>query len=448
MYRTCNKIWHYFKIFSQQTTIHGFNIIGMPNLHWTERFFWTVIIALSAAGAISLTTSNWNRYSANPTVISIQKDYRNWENHLPAVTGCFNDKVDEKKAEKYIYEKWKSDVADSKYPFYVEFVRAIAYSSYNNFEDLEKFKNDSSLFDVDMVGLVSEVYPKVTGTLVTVDKSREFKWEIILIELGVCFTFFSKFSELLSIRVPDDDRNDTETSNSPLKCHYLNGLCYARFDSNPKLPLKYYVHSHLEIPDLSSKHYHSLGKGSDMEINYRVIETQASGDIKYLRPAQRNCRFDDEPLSSEAKAYTIKGKTCNVTGLLCLAKYKKQLLENPKSLGCKCPQTCNFINYLPEIPKLVVWETGAYFDQMTTFRWGLLHPTTKYRRDIIFGFGDLIVSIGGTLNLFLGISFMSIIEVFFLICENIIDSVLENTRVGKLKRKMKKTAPLKSHFFY
>lgn len=38
----------------------------------------------------------------------------------------------------------------------------------------------------------------------------------------------------------------------------------------------------------------------------------------------------------------------------------------------------------------ILREEGGYFDQRITFRWGLLHPTTKYKRDILFGFGDLI----------------------------------------------------------
>lgn len=32
----------------------------------------------------------------------------------------------------------------------------------------------------------------------------------------------------------------------------------------------------------------------------------------------------------------------------------------------------------------------GYFDRRITFRWGLLPPTTKYHRDILFGFEDLV----------------------------------------------------------
>ncbi|XP_057656864.1 uncharacterized protein LOC130894228 isoform X2 [Diorhabda carinulata] len=404
------------------------------------------MVSFAAAGAISLTISNWNRFSANPTVVSIEKDYRNWENDIPAVTGCFNDKVDIKKADKYILEKWKIKLGHPKYDHYMDFIKLVANLSYENLYYFEKFKNDVDLHNVDMAQLTFDVHPDITGSLVTVDKTRKFKWNVILIELGICFTFFSKLSQVFTIK-NKEYLNETENiDNNLLKCHYLNGLCYARFDSDPTLPIKYYVHSYMEVPDISTRQYHELGKGWDMEINYRMVETLTSPNIRYLTPKQRKCRFNDEPTLKNFFNYSIglcqmacryklamtfcgckpyfyqifEGTSCNVSGLLCLAQYSKNFAKTPLELNCKCPETCHLINYIPDTPKVTIWQSGVFFDQRTTFRWGLLHPTTKYLRDILFGFGDLIVSFGGTLNLFLGISFISIIESIFLICENII----------------------------
>lgn len=39
---------------------------------------------------------------------------------------------------------------------------------------------------------------------------------------------------------------------------------------------------------------------------------------------------------------------------------------------------------------LIYFRKSGYFDQRITFRWGIIHPTTKYKRDIIFGFEDLV----------------------------------------------------------
>lgn len=144
-------------------------------------------------------------------------------------------------------------------------------------------------------------------------------------------------------------------------------------------------------------------------------ETTASSRLHSLSPKQRGCRFDNEPLSEGFPAYsssicyvtcrykivmkhchckpffyhTLPGKYCDMKGLLCMAKYASNLTQSPSTLGCKCPQDCNLIKYLPMPPKRTVWQYG-YFDQRITFRWGLLAPTTKYNRDILFGFEDLV----------------------------------------------------------
>lgn len=62
------------------------------------------MVAAAAAGALSLAHSHLMRYLANPTVVSLQKDFRNWENYFPAATGCFAHRVDEEKAKTFIFE--------------------------------------------------------------------------------------------------------------------------------------------------------------------------------------------------------------------------------------------------------------------------------------------------------------------------------------------------------
>nr|CAH7764777.1 unnamed protein product [Callosobruchus chinensis] len=114
-----------------------------------------------------------------------------------------------------------------------------------------------------------------------------------------------------------------------------------------------------------------------------MIETGASPDIRYLSPSQRRCRFDDEPLTDKVPYYST-------TICFVMCRYE-MALKGQRDL----------------------------FEERITFRWGLIHPTTKYRRDILFGFGDLVVSLGGTFNLFLGISFISLYETAYLLVEGI-----------------------------
>lgn len=68
------------------------------------RIFWVVIVHLAALGAIALSLSNWRRYSANPTVVSLRKDFRNWNNAFPSATACFLQRVNKQYANNYIFE--------------------------------------------------------------------------------------------------------------------------------------------------------------------------------------------------------------------------------------------------------------------------------------------------------------------------------------------------------
>lgn len=43
-----------------------------------------------------------NRYTENPTVVSIQKNYRDWTTIFPAVTVCFASRIDRELATAYI----------------------------------------------------------------------------------------------------------------------------------------------------------------------------------------------------------------------------------------------------------------------------------------------------------------------------------------------------------
>lgn len=132
-----------------------------------------------------------------------------------------------------------------------------------------------------------------------------------------------------------------------MKCHYLNGLCYARYDSEPNLPLRvsakcklkkncssifqYYIHSHFDVAHITSKTSHLLKESEEMEINYKMIETSASKNIKYLSMAQRKCRFEDEALSKEISVYST-----SMCKMMC--RYKMAM----SFCGCK-PFFYNFL---------------------------------------------------------------------------------------------------------
>ncbi|KAK9879010.1 hypothetical protein WA026_003824 [Henosepilachna vigintioctopunctata] len=423
-----------------------------------------VICALTAV--VSLTSSSWKRYSENPTVVSLEKDYRNWLNLFPAVTGCFMKKVDDERAEEYIKRKWKVDNSSERFNYYMDFITIVSNISYHNLKDFGRFKNDMTLNNIDLLELASYVHPKLLGTLVTFEPKKKPKWTIIMTEIGICFSVNTKFAPFLEINVREERRRYGKEEIPILRCHYLNGLCYARYDSDPSLPVKYYVHSFLDVVHATIDEPIVVEQSQEMDISFQMQETTSSPTLRQLSPAQRKCRFHDEPQTKEVPIYSTSicymlcrrdlalalcgcnpffyvigesGKVCDIDGMICLSKYIGKLTSNPSDLHCNCPQPCNLLIYLRQVPKITKWEFG-YFDQRLTFRWGLIPPTTKYIRDVIFGLENLVASSGGTVSLFLGMSMIGLVEFFYLIIESVVKGyiLLKKVNSETTKKDMKK----------
>jgi hypothetical protein len=63
---------------------------------------WLALLVFAVTLSASVITTNWERYSANPILVSLEKDFRDWEFEFPAMTLCHDDRVNKSKAEKYI----------------------------------------------------------------------------------------------------------------------------------------------------------------------------------------------------------------------------------------------------------------------------------------------------------------------------------------------------------
>lgn len=101
---------------------------------------------------------------------------------------------------------------------------------------------------------------------------------------------------------------------------------------------------------------------------------------------------------------------CDAKGLTCVAKNVDNVIADTmlgKSKACNCFPTCEEIIYRQNLI-----TSRRFFG--TVFNWNIINFTkSRYRRDIIFEFSDLLVSFGGTAALFLGCSLMSGIELVY-----------------------------------
>ncbi|XP_026738349.1 uncharacterized protein LOC113501419 [Trichoplusia ni] len=107
-------------------------------------------------------------------------------------------------------------------------------------------------------------------------------------------------------------------------------------------------------------------------------------------------------------------KICDIQGLHCLSKHKDVLFKlqdkDGKRINCGCYPLCDDVNYVLQSNALQEWFLG------TNLQWGMVtYPRMRYRRDIIFGFTDVLVAVGGMAGLFLGCSVLSFMEIVYFI---------------------------------
>ncbi|OWR48797.1 hypothetical protein KGM_210227 [Danaus plexippus plexippus] len=198
-----------------------------------------------------------------------------------------------------------------------------------------------------------------------------------------------------------------------------------------------YIHGPLEVPDISTKR-HYADENYYMKIYVTAMTVYTSPEAARLSVGQRRCRFLHENSLKHNSVYTYnmcrmecrlrlclkyckcvpffyrngKEKICDVDGMQCLAKYKDDLIKlrtkDGKKVSCECLPICDDVNYIVQSHALHEWFLGTFF------QWGIVtYPRMRYRRDIIFGFTDVLVAVGGMAGLFLGCSVLSFMEIVY-----------------------------------
>lgn len=181
----------------KKTNVHGIRFVFDGKLHAVERIFWLTLIAGASYGAFSISSKQYERYDANPTVISLERDYRDWNGTLPAISVCYHKRVDEERAQKFIKRKWGIEKTDDSFPYFLDYVKAVVYVN-ESFTKFNKFVNDKRLEIVDMLEISREVHPVINSVISSFDTSAEFMLTEVITEKGICYTVNSILAPLIS----------------------------------------------------------------------------------------------------------------------------------------------------------------------------------------------------------------------------------------------------------
>ncbi|XP_017960637.1 sodium channel protein Nach [Drosophila navojoa] len=432
-----------------ETSLLAIRLTVNRRLHITERLLWLFVLVGSVFAVYMLSELQIARYVNSPTVISVDRDYRGWNGSLPAVTLCYYDHIDSFKANELIQDMWNVSIIDEDYFYIMDFLYAVVNATASNYAELAKFASDERFDQVDLYEIIQTINRPFEQVISSFDADFEVNVEMVMTERGCCYAINSPMSRMLGKKEVDYDQLP-----QPLTCQFGKQQCFIRMDLYESTGVLD-VHSPYEV-SASEANIISLQKSDEITASFKVLETVASNNLRELSVEQRKCVFNDEE-TSNLKVYSkslclarcraimalemcncvpffypfVQGPSCNPAGFECLLDFKWPIWALHI---CKCPSTCTEIEYTMQTVKKSSWgmkgnEETAGIDMATSsFRWDLIPPKVRFRRDVVFSFEDLIVSFGGALALFVGISVMGLVQMGYVIIFNILLDIIKLLR--------------------
>lgn len=149
-------------------------------------------------------------------------------------------------------------------------------------------------------------------------------------------------------------------------------------------------------------------------------------NISYFKFQGVQCRKTEQQnlcnCTSHVMPNTDSSQHCDIYGLVCLNEHYEDLsvvvaswskLRKRKGVVCDCLPSCN------EVDILTVHEARDNIFDSNAVPYSLIEialvalPTERYKRNVVRGKLDLVVSIGGTTGLFVGASLLSFVEIIY-----------------------------------
>ncbi|XP_050436333.1 sodium channel protein Nach-like [Adelges cooleyi] len=446
------------KEFADQSTIHGLHYISDTSRHWTERFFWFVFCALSWYGSYRLMMNSWEAFQTNAISFVVETTALEFQTSFPAISVCETDNNNNvQKLATKIYGDRRDYNLD-------EIVREIAY-----FKGMCYYIKEfcltgqyvcpsANLRDIatSMRSTCEEVLLNCTWNGVrNFNCCKHFvKTET---ELGICYTLTMANESLVKIKSFSPDSDD-----------YIN--MYSNRQTGPSdLMVKLssasqiYIHSVVDVPyynTITTEILHAV-PGIYKQYKITIKDIANEDEVAFVSINQRRCRFPWENYLSVSSTYSYsscivhcrrekqmemcnctshlmpnskESEHCDIKGLMCLNQYYAELSvlkkKNSLRLGleCRCVPSC-----IESEVDVITVETFTISDNQSIIQLMLDQlPQERLKRNVIRGRLDILVSLGGSVALFVGASILSFLEIIYYFFLR-----MHNVKVNNLKRTSK-----------
>ncbi|XP_022164487.1 uncharacterized protein LOC111029676 [Myzus persicae] len=180
-------VFNFAWLFFSSSNIHGLNHLTDKRRHYTEKLIWVIAICLSIYGSAILGSSTWTRYQENPTVISMDREYKEWATPLPAFTLCPTYKIDDQLFDELVQKKFTNYTDEEKEDFRT-FLVQLANATYGTFKEVPSYNrispNEYLNYVISLSGSVSYT---IKNSHVDIFSSIELVPSVT--ELGLCYSY-------------------------------------------------------------------------------------------------------------------------------------------------------------------------------------------------------------------------------------------------------------------
>ncbi|XP_026475305.1 sodium channel protein Nach [Ctenocephalides felis] len=441
------------KEFFESSTLHGVRYIAEENRPFFEKFMWFCFTSIGAVATLIIIVSLWEKFQTNPTITGLDTDFHNWDVPFPAITICQENPFDETKLQNMINRKWPALRDDEeRYEKIQVFFKKLVGMTYENMIDiLAESLDDADLKEVDdFRTLIFEIAKNPKQVIRDCDIKGHMDanctlFVATLTELGICYSMNSLHAEDDMLQNNPGMRQEFDFKDI-LHIYETDSKWSVSFRTYGEYDLAHGIYLYSFDGLLGLDMYPIITWYHNYEILYfSVKETYTTSDASQLSISQRRCVFENEMTDfSKTEKYTFSAcmrqcriarclefcsciphfypktgnqRYCALDELTCIAR-SASLITTVQ--GCNCQLGCH--NRVYELEKLGEPTFNASTDRseqqllrqnLSLELQFLTWPMVRYKREVLFGWVDLLVSFGGIAGLFLGFSLLSGVEIIY-----------------------------------
>ncbi|XP_022177636.1 sodium channel protein Nach [Myzus persicae] len=462
------------KEFADQSTIHGLHYVSNVKRHWTERLFWFICCTLSWFGSALLMMNSWEAYQTNAISFVVETSSLEFQTTFPAVSVCeMNNIANIQKLANKIFGDNRNFNLD-------EIVKEITYfkgTSYyiNEFCITGQYncpKNNFSKIAISTRSTCDEVFLNCTwNNLRDFDCCKHFI--LTETELGICYTLTMENESPNSDDFIDMYSNrETGPSNLRIKLSSPSQVI-AVYIIYPILLHVYciqvFIHSVVDVPyyNTISTDILQATMGIHKQFKFVIKDIENEDEVRFVGISQRRCRFPLENYLDVSSKYSYSScivncrrqkqlemcnctshlmpnsklsEQCDINGLICLNTHYAELsvLKKKKSkrpgLECDCVPSCieAEINVIT-VESFITNENESVIQLMMDRL-----PAERLKRNVVRGRLDVLVSLGGSVALFVGASILSFLEIIYYFIIR-----MRNVKIPNLKKPKKSKCDFK-----